>query len=143
MKSNREKDPATFDPAGASTSIRDVAAYLQGVADALAALSQPPMLGLKPHGVAGVAESVSPEAPVETSSASARGTVPYGGLEPAADTMPMSQTSLDDLERFASDSMFDDDAWETPFVEERRSDVRLRLAPLSPEWYALLDARAG
>jgi hypothetical protein len=41
------------------------------------------------------------------------------------------------------DAEFDDDAWETPFVEERCSDVRLRLAQPFPEWYALVNTRAG
>jgi hypothetical protein len=163
MKNTTELASVCSDHDEVSASLRDVAAYLRGVADATAALSQPagaPVyaqdLGPSPPKLHVVIKAVEPvsssrETLFEAIPVSSRHTVPYDGLERAADTLRVRETagyaSLDPVADFFTENGVPDasldDSWETPFVDERPSDVRLRVGQLSAEWYDLVDARVG
>jgi len=118
MKTSPEIEATPADEA--SQSIRDIAAYLRGVADAAAALSaQGPQLVLAPLR----SVSSSRETLMEAALAPVRRTMPYDGLEAEAQDVDASP--------------------DEPFVDERRSDVRLRVGKLSAEWYEILGTQVA
>jgi hypothetical protein len=80
---------------------------------------------------------------VEAPPTSARRTIPYDGHEGRADTIRAKPLEGQAIEPGSGGGDYVDDSPEEPFVDERDSDVRLRIGRLSPEWYKLLDARAG
>jgi hypothetical protein len=148
------------DPEDVSPSLRDVAAYLRGVADATAALSQraaaeihpqdvQPLVTVKQHVVIRTSESPSStrETLLDASPVSSRRTVPYDGLDRGSDTVPVRQTMGYPLEVTTDPAIQTtgiDDSWDAPpFVDERPSDVRLKVGHLPAEWYELVDARVG
>jgi hypothetical protein len=161
MKKASESLPAPRDPEDVSPSLRDVAAYLRGVADATAALSQraaaaeihpqdvQPIVVAKKHVVikTGETSSSTRETLLDASPVSSRHTVPYDGLDRGSDTVPVRQTMgypLDRATEHFEQSWNIDDSWDAPpFVDERPSDVRLKVGQLSPEWYELVNARVG
>jgi hypothetical protein len=141
MKNALKTDSTFADPDSppddASPSLRDLASYLKGVADAAAALSQPP-------GSASARQPPTrPEAALCAGNApSSRRTIPYDGHEGPADTIPVRSGSVHP-EPAAGMGSYIDDAPEEPFLDERASDVRLRIGQLSPAWQHLLNARPG
>jgi|HubBroStandDraft_1064217.scaffolds.fasta_scaffold751395_1 hypothetical protein len=139
MKQQPQGHAAHLDPDEASPSLRDVAAYLRGVADATNALSQPPAPTRVLHSEVRPVVSASAlgetlgENLSEECSTPFRRTMPYDGQEGwRADTIPAGV-----------DGSGVEDSPEEPFLDERASEVRLRVGPLSPEWYALLNTRVG
>jgi hypothetical protein len=145
MKQRTQADRAHLDPDEVSPSLRDVAAYLRGVADATNALSQPPPVqaqGLEIERV--VSASARNETLVDECPTPSRATIPYDGHEGRADTIPVGPAvGSFSPEAAAGEGSFFHDVPEEPFVDERASEVRLRIGQLSPEWYALLNVRAG
>jgi len=110
-------------------SLREVAAYLRGVADATTALSQPPD-----------GATVAEAAPT-----SSRKTLPYDGGGRKGDTIPAGRpVDFPELEALEDLVMGGEEGGrEEPFVDERPSGVRLRVGKLAPGWYDLLGKRAG
>jgi hypothetical protein len=106
-----------------SPSLRNVAAYLQGVADATAALSGPPTSGL-------VADEASP--------ASHPKTLPYDGGGGRADTIPAGPLVAPFPAVAQEGAPCANDSLSEPFVDERTSEVRLRTFRLSSQWYELV-----
>jgi hypothetical protein len=119
-----------------SPPLRDVASYLRGVADATAALSQPPTSASVQHRLSHAGQSSSP--------ISLRRTIPYGGYEGGADSTHSGQdVEHRSLEAIADEGLSTHESPNEPFVDERPSHVRLRIGTLSPEWFELLGVRAG
>jgi hypothetical protein len=141
MKQAKKVELSPADEGETSPSLRDVASYLRGVADATAALSQRP--GLAPIAVIAPLASVSSirETMFEATATSARKTMPYDGQGVRGRTVPAPQR----LDGLSFDLLDDPLGGDEPqaFVDERPSDVRLRVGKLSPEWYDLLNRRVG
>jgi hypothetical protein len=129
----------------ASPSLRDVAAYLRGVADATAALSKAPTPAVE------ASELPERHDTISGCGRPSRRTVPYG-TENASDAPPrltMAYPSPQDPTDVAPpfvDLVGGDvvpDSWADENGGERGSGVRLRADRLSPEWYELVETGMG
>jgi len=129
MRSAKTIDSAPVDSLEPAESLREVAAYLRGIADATAALSQRP-----------ARPSEESEADIETSPTSSRKTMPYAGHR-KGDTMPIGHVAacpvLETIEDFVAAGR--EDCWDG----ESPSNIRLRVGVIAPEWYDALGCRAG
>jgi hypothetical protein len=129
-----------------SVSLRDVAAYLQGIADATTALSHPPNSAVVQVAVVESATS-SIEMALAATHLPSRRTLPYLGRDGddlGPDTIRVHQMADDpcrDGGELGERGIYDSPT--EPFVDERPSDVRLRVGHLSPEWYELVGIGKG
>jgi hypothetical protein len=149
MQNALELDDPAVDSEQPTLSIRDVAAYLRGVADATAALSEPALPVVRPHVVikpprsAGSTRDTFFE--IDEASPMSRRTMPYEGVDAAPTSrQTMAYPAPGAPTDVAPEDSGIHDSWEEDLVtEERQSSVRLRVGKLSPEWYALLGTRVG
>jgi len=145
----KQADPCrsipTLEIAEASPSLRDVAAYLRGVADATAALSDgcPPALGPLL-----AASSGAPERHDTMTGCGhlSRRTVPYGmdsAPQEELQNAPSDASLVDPTDKVPPMLEFIPVSWDAENGGERDSGVRLRVGRLSPEWYQLVDANVA
>jgi hypothetical protein len=125
--------------------LQDVAAYLRGIADATAALSEarPPALepgGLSSFPVQGRNSSMG-------SARASRRTMPFGLAGPANDRQERRTVAYlfpqEAGEATASSVDVIPESWGEQGTEERSSGVFLRAKQLSQEWYELVDTAVG
>jgi hypothetical protein len=126
-----------------SASLRDVAAYLQGIADATTALSHPPHSAVVR---VAVVESATPstEMALAPTHPPSRTTLPYLGRDSddlGPDTIRVHRMAEEPCHDGGELGIYDPPT--EPFVDERPSDVRLRVGHLSHEWYELVGIGKG